>query len=145
MRERAEEVLGGPHPVPDHDPTFPRPLDSEELDNGSEALFDAPQDLLVDLKRVLRSLFEEELVGDGTNVGLRLGASATVALRCGAAHGGIREDALRDKVAADGLGGGNGRHACRAVCFEAERLLRGGNVQEHVVNSGLWRNQSGTG
>jgi hypothetical protein len=70
LGQGTKEVLGGPHLIPDNDPAFPCALDFKELDHRSKPLFHTPHDLLINLERVLRRLFQEQLVRHGTNVRL---------------------------------------------------------------------------
>ena len=70
VRERAEELLGAPSLVANHDPALARALDLEHLDDGPVALLDGPNHALVDLELVLARLLQEDRVRHRVDVRL---------------------------------------------------------------------------
>lgn len=60
IRERTEELLRAAVLVANHEAALARSLDLERLDHRTVAVFDVPQNALVDLERVLARFLEED-------------------------------------------------------------------------------------
>ena len=96
VRQCAEKVSRPAHLVPDHQAPLAGTLNFENFNDGAVTGLDVPHNFLVDLKRVLACLFEENGIGNSTDVCL-----AIFATRWGRIFGKV---ALGDKVATKLLG-----------------------------------------
>ena len=65
-----EEFSCPPSLVSDNETLFSASLDFEDLHHGAITRLDAPENFLVDLKRVVRRFLEEHWIGDSPDVSL---------------------------------------------------------------------------
>lgn len=121
-----EELLGPSHLVPDDHPPLPTLLDLEELDHGPAPLPDLIHDVLIDLERLVRGLFEEGPIRDGLDV--------DGFVRVERRRVGLREDASLQKVASELLTRSRGDGPGRSVGLESVSLFDGRVVQVVFVD-----------
>ena len=65
-----EEFGRSPSLVPNDEALLPTSFDFEDLHHGAITRLYAPEDFLVDFKRIIGRFFEENRIGDGPDVGL---------------------------------------------------------------------------
>ena len=121
-----KELLGPSHLVTDDDPPLPALLDLEEFDHGSAPLPDLIHDVLVNLERLVRGLFEERPVRDGLDV------DGFVGIERGRV--GFGKDASLQKVASELLTRGRRDGSGRSVSLESVSLFNGRVVEVVFVD-----------
>jgi hypothetical protein len=121
-----EELLGPAHLVTNHDSPLPRLFDLEQLDDGSTPLPDLVHDVLVNLERLVGSLFQERLVRDGLDVDRFIRVERR-RLRVG-------KDTSLEEVASKLLTRGRRDGSGRSVGFETVSLVDGRVVKVVFVD-----------
>ena len=110
-----EELLGSAHLVPNYNPPLPRLFDLEQLDDGSAPLPDLIHDVLINLERLVGSLFQERLVRDGLDIDRFIRVEGR-RLRVG-------KDTSLEEVASELLARGRRDGAGRSVSLETVSLV----------------------
>ena len=126
IRQGRKELLGPTHLVTDDDPPLPTLLDLEQLDHGPAPLPDLVHDMLIDLERLVRGLFQKRPVRDGLDV------DRLVRVERGRVTFG--EDASLQEVASELLTRGRRDGSGRSVGLESVSLVDGRVVQVVFVD-----------
>jgi hypothetical protein len=126
IRQGRKELLGPAHLVTDDDPPLPTLLDLEQLDHGPTPLPDLVHNMLIDLERLVRGLFQERPVRDGLDVD-RL-------VRVERRRVAFGEDASLQEVASELLTRSRGDGPGRSVGLESVSLVDGRVIQVVFVD-----------